>query len=695
MIGGSFAVGQRMRVGDSTCRVVRDLGEGKIVLEEMATGRFLEKRISELLSSWKNGEVILGDGSVRPDSALHEAINAAHFDAFKQSYTEGQQAQALARLKFVEAVASLPRNAERVTPVIQELWSNQKLWKKDVRPTRCPHFTTVLAWVNAYVASGRDIRSLVDRDSQKGNRANRNDDVVLQIATDAIETRYLTEERLTIKDIHKDVVSTVTLRNATRLKSEQLRKPSYGYIKSLIAQLNPYEVYRSRHGQRAAEIKFRSAGQAPIAERPLARASMDHTRMDVFVIDDRTGLPLGRPWLTMVIDECTRYVLGYYLGFEEPSAVSMTRALRHALLPKEVSPEVQNDWDAWGIMDVLVVDNGMEFHSIALESGGGRFGIDVQFCPRRSPWFKGKIERFFGTLNTGLLAGVPGKTFSSPFLKGDYDPAKTAVLNLKSLRQMLEMWVVDVYHQEIHSALEVSPSEAWHREIHSVDRYLPPSSLVIESAFSCSTTRTLTHKGVEFDCVIYNNQEMRVLREQFGDRIEIEIRTWDDDIGHIVAVAPDNKTLIKVPAVNLDYAKGLTRWQHRVCKRYQRRVLEDDAREISLLDARRKIRDLIEKDMQLRSKKTRKAQQRFIGDVESRVAESTITENPAVDKAPSPDVPKIEPGSASPVSIPADAKGPSVAEPAHQSPKTINAMDVDEDDVPSFKSRKRPVGETA
>src|SRR5699024_7592053 len=153
-------------------------------------------------------------------------------------------------------------------------------------------------------------------------------------------------------------------------------------------------------------------------------------RMDVFVVDERTGLPLGRPWLTLIIDECTRYILGYYLGFEEPGSVSMARALRHALSVKTLMPDVQSAWDAWGLMDTLVVDNGMEFHGHALEAGAGRFGITIQFCPRKKPWFKGKVERFFGTMNTGLLADLKGKTFSNIFLKGDYDPAKHAVLTL-------------------------------------------------------------------------------------------------------------------------------------------------------------------------------------------------------------------------------------------------------------------------
>src|SRR5690625_4015391 len=158
----------------------------------------------------------------------------------------------------------------------------------------------------------------------------------------------------------------------------------------------------------------------------------------------------------------------------------------------------------------------------------------------------------------------------------------------------------------------MTPAEAWRRGIETVDQYLPPSSMAVESAFSASTTRRLTHKGIEFDCLVYNSAELGRLRELHGNHLPVEVRTHDDDLGFVIVVAPDGKTLIKVPALESEYARGLTRWQHRVCKRYQRRLKEDEARDIKLLDARRRIRALVEVDMQLASCKTRGRQQRFV-----------------------------------------------------------------------------------
>lgn len=612
MAPGTFSVGQRFTLQGRACRVFRVFEDGGIVIEDLGSGRFDNVCVSELLDEWQKGTLVIGETVEGFRQAkIKEAIDLAHVDAFRQSYTEEEQEQAKAKLTFVERLARLPRTKALMVPEIKRIWSDAKVWAKGQVLRRMPHWVTVAKWIRRYSDSGNDIRSLVDRHEFKGSNAGKLDPWIQTTVDDLITTRYLTPERPTIKSIQKTLKGLVATRNACRLATEALKAPSYSYLKRKIAELAPYDVYRARYGKRAADIKFRVAGRNALATRPLARVSMDHTRLDVFVIDEKTMLPLGRPWLTVVIDECTRYVLGFHISFEGPSNVSMSRALWHAIGVKPKDADVKCEWDAWGLMELLIVDNGLEFHSRSLELAGGRFGIIIQFCPRRKPWYKGKVERFQGTLSTGLLGDLRGKTFSSFILKGDYDPAKHAVISLRTLRRIVLIWIVDVYHQEVHSALGMSPAEAWKEAIGRVDRYLPPSSIAVEAAFSTSTTRRLTHKGIEHDLLFYNCAELGAVRELYGAEIDVEIRTNDEDLGAIVVVAPDGVTLIKVPALDPEYALGLTRWQHRVCKRFQRRILDDEAREISLLDARNRIAAHIEEDVWRKSRRTRNRQQRF------------------------------------------------------------------------------------
>lgn len=63
------------------------------------------------------------------------------------------------------------------------------------------------------------------------------------------------------------------------------------------------------------------------------------------------------------------------------------------------------------------LDDGAEFDSDSLKAACMALGIEIRYAPRKTPWFKGKIERFLGTLNASLLHGTPGTASSNIFEK--------------------------------------------------------------------------------------------------------------------------------------------------------------------------------------------------------------------------------------------------------------------------------------
>src|SRR5262249_35870567 len=77
-----------------------------------------------------------------------------------------------------------------------------------------------------------------------------------------------------------------------------------------------------------------------------------------------------------------------------------------------------------------------------------QLGVKVQHTPPYCPWYKGAMERWFGTQNTRLLHELPGTTFSDIFDRGDYDPQKHAVISLDALLELVHTWIVDSYHME-------------------------------------------------------------------------------------------------------------------------------------------------------------------------------------------------------------------------------------------------------
>jgi len=332
--------------------------------------------------------------------------------------------------------------------------------------------------------------------------------------------------------------------------------------------------------------------------------------------------------LTLAVDVNSRCILGYHLSYDPPSYLSVSKCLRHAFLPKtglkKKYPEIVNDWLPHGVMHQLVVDNGLEFHSEALETACQSLGIEMHFAPRKTPWFKPHVERMFRTLQDSLVHQMPGTTFSNTFLRGEYDSQKHAVITRTALDKMLCKWVVDVYHQSIHRGLQARPIDIWRTRIAPEDILLPEDPALLDAILGKSFQRRLRHDGIAHNKLHYNSVEMRKLREQYGEALDVEIKVDESDLGSIVVLSPDKTKRFTVRAVNYDYACGLSLWQHNVICRYAKEFL-NGIDETELILAKEAIREMIEAEMRLtKRKKSRAKAARFMDQV--KVPETALPE---------------------------------------------------------------------
>src|SRR5258708_7850233 len=74
----------------------------------------------------------------------------------------------------------------------------------------------------------------------------------------------------------------------------------------------------------------------PLICLPLERVQIDHTQVDVIVVDEGDRLPIGRPCLMLAIDVASRAVFGFSVSLERPSVVSVALTLVQAVLPKDL-----------------------------------------------------------------------------------------------------------------------------------------------------------------------------------------------------------------------------------------------------------------------------------------------------------------------------------------------------------------------
>ncbi len=147
------------------------------------------------------------------------------------------------------------------------------------------------------------------------------------VVRDAIADVYLQPEKPRLSDLLKEI--------QRQCQRKGLRMPNFRTVKRRVDALDAKEHLRKRAGAKAANDRFRPTRVLSTTDLlPLERVQIDHTRVDVIVVDEGDRLPIGRPWLTLAIDVASRAVLGFSVSLEGPSVVSVALTLVQAVLPK-------------------------------------------------------------------------------------------------------------------------------------------------------------------------------------------------------------------------------------------------------------------------------------------------------------------------------------------------------------------------
>jgi putative transposase len=383
----------------------------------------------------------------------------------------------------------------------------------------------------------------------------------------AIEAVYLQPERPTLKRVLGE------LRRDCRAAG--LKPPS---IKALRARINARslrERTKAREGVAVAEARFRQVKPGLRTERPLQVVQIDHTKVDIMLVDDATRACIGRPWLTLVLDVHTRVVLGLYLSLEAPSATSAALAVAHAVRPKTDwlrDRGIDLPWPVHGLPEVIHVDNGKEFHSRAFQRGCEQHGIRIEYRPPATPRFGGHIERLMGTLMSRVHA-LPGSTSSNVAARGAYDAEGRAVLSFRQFERILALEVLGPYHHEVHSALGTPPALAWQQGMASTPVREPAEGAALVLDFLPFEERIVRRDGVRLFNIVYQDGALAHLVEHGPGKLRVK---YDPrDLGAVFVELPSGQHA-RVPCAHLG-RPAITLWEHR---EVTRRLRAEGARAI-------------------------------------------------------------------------------------------------------------------
>ncbi|MBV8136168.1 MAG: DDE-type integrase/transposase/recombinase [Deltaproteobacteria bacterium] len=408
----------------------------------------------------------------------------------------------------MDLLAGLPEDVRKLAldrfRVIQPHLEQSRPLQSVARAAGIP-YRTAQRWVAQYRLFGLAALARKKREDQGERRA------VSTKMKEVVEGLALQKPPLPVAALYRQVV---------RFSKDLGEKaPSYGTVFNIVRSLGADLVTLAHEGTKAYSNTFELVHRRE-ADRPNAIWQADHTPLDILLV--RSAGEVAKPWLSVVIDDYSRAVAGYFLSFEGPSALHTSLALRQAIWRKEDSR-----WIVCGIPDVLYTDNGSDFTSRHLEQVGADLKIRLVFSIPGKPRGRGRIERFFSTVSEMFLCELDG-----------YAPAGGAVrgkptLTLADFDARFRNFLLDVYHRRECAETKIPPAERW-----EANGFLPRMPDSLEQLdlllIQVAKARQVRVDGIHFQSLRYISTTLaayvgETVTLRFDPRDMAEIRVFHED----------------------------------------------------------------------------------------------------------------------------------------------------------------------
>ncbi|MBC1211098.1 Mu transposase C-terminal domain-containing protein [Listeria booriae] len=368
---------------------------------------------------------------------------------------------------------------------------------------------TIWYWISQYRMDG--LKGLL--------REPRKDKGSIRVAREVKEqtTKLLLQhKKRSIASIHREMCTFCGLNN--------FAAPSYHQVYAISKNLSPRLKKLAHDGMKSYQNKYDIVYRRE-ASHPNEIWQADHTLLDIVVATGPNKQ--GRPWLTIIMDDYSRSIAGYYLSLKAPSSIQTALALYQAIKPKE-----KKQWAINGIPEKFYTDHGSDFVSKHMEQVAIDLKMNLLFSKVGVPRGRGKIERFFLTVNQMLLQELPG-----------YIPAgqQKQLLTYKELDSKIEHFITEVYHQKVHGTIKETPLALWNE-----GQFLPNLPENMEDLalllLHVAKTRKVHSDGIYFQGLKYMNtnlaayvNESVIIRYNPRDLAEIKVFYQDQFLCSAIA----------------------------------------------------------------------------------------------------------------------------------------------------------------
>ncbi len=367
-------------------------------------------------------------------------------------------------------------------------------------------------------------------------------------------------------------------------RREELPEISLGTLQSFDRETTYKQKLEAQGRKKEVKDHFRpKIDHLPNNDYPLAIIQVDHTPLQVCLVDEEDRMPINDPWLTLVIDTYSRMVLGFFLTFDSPGALSAGMALAHAFLPKEEylrSVGVEGEWPCWGFPDVILVDNAAELNGQLMHGARKTYRFTLRDRPVGSPNFGGHVESAFKTFMHEFKS-VPGTKFSNPVERGEYDSEGNAIFTIAEFEVFFTEFLVNDYHLREHGGEGMNksvPLLKWKQGVLEGDK-MPPTGLPDRPADPLSLRISLMpfemrviEKGVvRVNNRRYHNNELVLIGNRVDptfprEKREFEIRYDPRNLSATWIYDEVSKRYIELDSLDLDM-RAISLWEDRAIRK--------------------------------------------------------------------------------------------------------------------------------
>jgi putative transposase len=414
---------------------------------------------------------------------------------------------------------------------------------------------TIYRWLSKYETYGTisSLSSLYKNSGAKGKgRLNPSVEAIIESVINGL---YLNKQKYPFSTIYQTIIN----------KCENINKsiPSENTVRNRINKLSPKLIAKRRMGVSVRDTRG-TPGKFPNVKMPLDVIQIDHTKVDIQLVDEVTRDNIGRPNITVAIDVYSRMIYGFHISLEPINYFSVGQCLLQAILPKDdllKQFKVEGEWPVYGLPRKIHMDNAKEFRSKSIQRFCSDYRIIDEYRPVARPEFGASVERVIKT-HMEKVHQLPGSTFHNVTQKGTYDSEKEATMTIDELEKWFLDFIINIYHKTEHRSIGMTPEEKFYQGLYGVGDgtipflpSVPVNTIKLRMALLPATERKVQKNGITIDYITYFSETLRkwiipTYYKSFDKKlksVEVLCRRDPRDISKIYVYDPDIDDYIVVP----------------------------------------------------------------------------------------------------------------------------------------------------